>query len=323
MAPKKAAPAPEPVVDEPPPPPEPVGEQLEGDFIFQDGSTYVGQYLSLNEHVSLHGAGTLLTGPESFRGTFENGCYKEGKYTACSGAVYTGAFQNNLFHGLGEYKWPDGRVYKGTWRNGFMHGRGNFQNFSFGAEKAYTGFSIDGRFASNREEQEDMKRQFLDEYCGDFARSATAALQDLVSRATAEAAPKEFFVPPIESDDSTDVHMERSAIMDAVDGPFPLASALTQPLLEAFVSGLVEGAEKPLQTTVIEGKAGILSQNFDGRRLKRDQLQTVGQCVIFSMPDAEVGALTFLFFVNVSKEYDVSKARWKVVHSEEVSAPAG
>lgn len=322
MAPKKAPPPPEPVVDEAPPPPEPIGEQLEGDFVFQDGSTYVGQYLKINEHVSLHGVGMLVTGPESFRGIFENGCYKDGKFTACSGAAYNGAFHNNLFHGLGEYKWPDGRMYKGTFRNGFMHGRGTFQNFSFGAEKWYTGFSIDGRFASNREEQEEMKTQFIDEYYGEHTRSASAALKDLASRATAEGAPKEFFVPLVDADDGPDVASERSAIMDAVDGPFPVASAYPQPLIEAFSACLEEGAEKTLVINVLEEKI-TQNQTFDGRRLKREQLQTVGQCVIFSAPDADVGALALLIFVNVSKEHDVAKARWKLVYSEEKSAPAG
>jgi len=320
MAPKKKVE--EVVADEPPPPPpEPVGETLEGDFVFQDGSTYAGQYLKINEDVSLDGTGTLITGPESFRGTFEKGFYKEGKFTACSGAVYTGAFLNNLFHGLGEYKWPDGRIYKGTWRNGFMYGRGKFENFSFGAEKVHTGFSIDGHFASNREEQEEMKRQFLDEYCGEHTRSASAALKDLASRATAEGSPRDLFVPAVEPDDGPEVAAERTAVMEIVDGPFPAASAYTQPALQAFIARMEEGAEKPLVITVVEEKG--LCQSFDGRRLKREQLQTVGQCIMFSAPDAEVGALALVTFVNVSKEYDVTKARWKLVYSEEAAAPAG
>lgn len=319
MAPKKKVETPPPAEEEPPPPPKPVGEQLEGDFVFQDNAKYSGQYLKVAEDVSLHGTGKLDMGPETFVGIFENGCYKEGKYTACSGAVYVGSFHENLFHGPGEYKWADGRIYKGTWKNGFMHGRGQFYNFSFGAEKCHTGYSIDGRFASNREEQENMKRQFLDEYCGELTRSASAALQDLASRATAEGAPKEFFVPAVETDETPEVTAERTAIMEVVDGPFPALTAYPQSLIQPFAARLEEGAERPLSVTALEDKTEC--QRFDGRRLKREQLQHVGQCVVFSAPDAETNALALVILVNVSKDYDITKAQWKLVYSEESTSP--
>jgi hypothetical protein len=321
---KKADPKAAAVVEEeaPPPPPEPEREHLVGNFVFPDGSSYSGEYVKINEDVSMHGMGALITGPEVFKGAFENGAFKEGKYTACSGAVYTGAFRGNLFHGVGEYKWPDGREFKGTWRDGLMHGRGQFKNFSFGAEKCHTGFSIGGHFASNREEQEEMRRQFIDEYFEEHNRSATNALKDLASRATAEGAPTEYFVLAAQPDDSPDVVSERTAILEIVDGPFPDASACSQPSLQGFAARLEDGCENPLVASVLEEKCQC-AERFDGRRLKREQLQHAGQCVVFSAPDAAVGTLGLAVFVNVSQEYDVALARWKLVYCEEASAPAG
>ncbi len=39
---------------------------------------------------------------------------------------YTGAFQNDLFHGIGTYQWSRGNCYFGEWANGKMHGEGKF-----------------------------------------------------------------------------------------------------------------------------------------------------------------------------------------------------
>lgn len=320
---KKAVPVAAPVEEEKPaPPPEPVGEQLEGEFVFQDGATYVGQYWKANEEVSLHGYGTLVTGPESFRGSFEKGEYKEGKYVACGGAVYTGAFRDNLFHGVGEYEWPDGRAYKGMWKDGLMHGWGQCLNFSFGAEKAHTGFAMEGRFASSREEQEELKRRYLDAYCAEHVQSAGNALKDLAARTTPDGAPREYLVPARpseEEEEAAEAVAERVAVAEVVDGPFPDASAIQQAVLQAFAARFAEQeVEKPLTIIVFEDKVQL--SRFDGRRLKREQLQHAGQAVEFRASDAEAGSLALLVLVNVSTEYDAGMARWKLVCYEEASA---
>jgi len=36
-----------------------------------------------------------------------------GKLTHHSGAIYTGDFVNNQFHGRGSYTWPNGSSYEG------------------------------------------------------------------------------------------------------------------------------------------------------------------------------------------------------------------
>lgn len=315
MPPKKAVEAP-PAEEASSPPPEPAAEQLDGEFLFQDGSTYSGQYQRVGEDVCLHGQGVLVTGPESFKGTFERGCYKEGKYTACSGAVYVGGFRDNLFNGFGEYHWPNGRTYKGTWKDGFMHGRGLFLNFSYGVDKLFTGFSVNGRYSSNREEQDALKRRFLEEYGGIVGRSAGAAL------AEAAADLKSFLVPAAPTD-GEEPDAERRAALEIVDGPFPEEGATTPEALQAFAAHLEEGSERPLAINVMEERS-LPTGGFDApARLLRDQLQHAGQCVAFSLPGAEAGGLALVVLVNVSKEYDPASARWKVVHVEEGGAPSG
>merc|ERR1712060_889235 len=107
---------------------------------------------------------------------------KVGTFKSCNGALYVGHFRNNLFHGPGEYSWPDGRKYKGMWKSGYMHGHGQFNNFSFGVDRFFKGFSIDGRFSSSREEQEMAKQAFLAEYATEYIRSATVALSEIAGK---------------------------------------------------------------------------------------------------------------------------------------------
>merc|ERR1712232_391947 len=74
---------------------------------------------------------------------------------------------------------PNERSYRGMWKNGAMHGKGEFQNFSFGTDKVFKGFSFQGRFSSGMTEQEKIKTSFLDEYGGEYGKSARAALSAL------------------------------------------------------------------------------------------------------------------------------------------------
>eukprot|EP00441_Pelagodinium_beii_P016170 CAMPEP_0197653138 /NCGR_PEP_ID=MMETSP1338-20131121/34875_1 /TAXON_ID=43686 ORGANISM="Pelagodinium beii, Strain RCC1491" /NCGR_SAMPLE_ID=MMETSP1338 /ASSEMBLY_ACC=CAM_ASM_000754 /LENGTH=303 /DNA_ID=CAMNT_0043228157 /DNA_START=66 /DNA_END=974 /DNA_ORIENTATION=+ len=301
---KKAAAAPEPAGDaEKEAAPEEPAEQLQGDFVFQDGSTYSGQYLKKGDAVHLHGEGLLLTGPESYEGTFENGLYKVGKYTSCSGAVYSGNFKGNKFHGVGNYCWPDGREYRGTWNNGDMHGLGTYLNFSVGADKRFVGFSNRGQFASGAREQEEAKKSFLAEYGGQCISSASAALRDIAARATGDGAPAEFLVPQGQEPEQM---AERTACEDIFSGPLPEVSATAQAPMQAFAARL--DAEVPLEVSVYNGLGG--STRIDGQRLRRPQLQVVGQAVEFFASEAEAGALQLVVLVNVSSEYDVESAKW-------------
>eukprot|EP00435_Cladocopium_sp_Y103_P059184 s709_g21.t1 len=204
MAPKKAAPEPveEDVKEEPPP------EIHQGDFVFPDGSTYSGQYMKKGESISMHGDGVMQSGPETFEGSFDNGMYKMGRYCSCSGAVYTGNYRNNKFHGVGDYRWPDGREYRGTWKDGYMHGYGMYLYFSVGADKRFMGFSMNGKFASGAVEQEEAKRAFLQEYGTQCVQSAAAALREMAEKATADGVPSDFLVPKDEA------QAERSATED-------------------------------------------------------------------------------------------------------------
>mmetsp|Transcript_17023 Transcript_17023/g.31921 ORF Transcript_17023/g.31921 Transcript_17023/m.31921 type:complete len:324 (-) Transcript_17023:130-1101(-) len=318
---KEAVASPPPAEEEEVKPEEPIGDQLQGDFIFADGSTYKGGYLKKGDDVCLNGEGLLQSGPEVFQGTFEKGQYKVGKYTSCNGAVYVGHFHENSFHGLGEYTWPDGRSYKGMWKNGYMHGSGQFINFSFGVHKVSKGFSFEGKFSSRKEEQQKAKQSYLAEYGSDYTKSATAALQSMGERSTGAEACKDFFVLPIplEGEEKPEAAAERAAAEELVLGSFPEVSAVQVPALQAFVAQLAEGAEKPLQTILMEDKN---QTDRSGPRLRHEQLQHVGQGVEFLAPEAEVGQLRCLGFINISSEFNVAAAKWKLIYSEEVPAPA-
>lgn len=308
---KKAAAAPDPApVTEVEKPPEPEPEILQGDFVFQDGSTYSGQYMKKGEAVCLHGQGLLSTGPETYEGTFAEGLYKMGKFTSCSGAVFSGHFKGNKFHGVGHYRWPDGREYRGTWKNGDMHGLGEYLNFSVGADKKFTGFSLGGEFSSSEQEQEETKKAFLAEYSSQFEQSAIAALRDLAERATADGAPADYLVPQ-EGDAA-------KGTAEFVAGPFPEPAESAQALVQAFAARLAEGAEQPLEVTVYTGLGE--PPRLDPQRLKKPQLQMAGQAVEFYAANAEAGALQMLVLVNVSPEYDVEQAKWKLVHCQVVPA---
>jgi len=301
------------------------GEILEGEFIFQDGATYTGYYMKKEDEIVMHGDGILKSGPEVFEGRFEKGQYKEGTFKSCNVNVYTGSFLENKFNGLGEYTWnvklPDERSYSGMWKNGFMHGSGQFVNFSFGVDKQFKGFSFEGRFSSAREEQEQLKRSFLDEYGGACSKSAADVFKAMAEKMTAEI-PAAFLVPmpPTEEgvEEKPEAVLERTSIEELVDGPFPVNTAVAAPALQAFAARLAEDAEKPLRVTVLEDKDAT---QFASGRLRREQLQFVGQAVEFEAPDAEVGAIRAAVLVNVSTAFDVGAPKWKLIHVEEVPAP--
>jgi len=323
---KKAAPVAAPVAEEEKEVvAEDLGELKEGDFIFQDGATYTGAYLKKNDEVIMHGEGILQSGPEVFQGRFEKGQYKEGTFKSCNGAIYNGHFLENKFNGLGEYTWnakmPDERTYIGMWKNGYMHGHGQFMNFSFGVHKTFRGFSYRGRFSSARQEQEQLKRAFLAEYGSECAKSATSAFRDLAEK-TASEIPSSFLVPtsPTEEgvEEKPEAALERASIEELVSGPFPSSTGVTAAALQAFAGRLAEDAEKPLQVNVLEDKEQ--TQCASGR-LRHEQLQHVGQAVQFEAADAEVGAVRVAILLNVSSVFDISGAKWKLVHIEEVPAP--
>merc|ERR1719329_553939 len=283
MAPKKGKTT-TPVPEEPKeaePPEESLGEVLDG------------HYLKKGDDVSLHGEGKLVSGPEIFKGTFENGSYKVGCYTSCDGATYEGHFRNNLFHGHGEHKWPDGRSYKGMWRDGYMHGQGEYQNFTFGADKVFTGFSCNGKFASNRSEQEEAKRKFLEEYAAELVPSARKALEKIVTSAEV---PKEFLMPAKEKPRvrrrSPRLAAERAAIDELlVRGEFPEKDSTPAAALQAFGALYAEECEKPGEVRVLEGT------EHDGRfgmlELRHEQLQHAGQAIeLFPAELPEVGGVS-------------------------------
>eukprot|EP00933_Yihiella_yeosuensis_P031246 TRINITY_DN24785_c1_g2_i1.p1 TRINITY_DN24785_c1_g2~~TRINITY_DN24785_c1_g2_i1.p1 ORF type:complete len:340 (-),score=68.67 TRINITY_DN24785_c1_g2_i1:85-1104(-) len=318
------SPTPEPVVQAP----VVKVETLTGEFIFGDGSHYSGQYQKKGDEIFLTGEGILQAGPEKFQGTFENGKYKVGTYTASTGAVYEGSFRDNLFHGVGEYRWTDGRVYRGTWKAGSMHGCGNLNNFVHGLNKGFMGFCLDGEFNSCVKEQAKARELFLKEYSDDVVPSASAALKAAAESATADGVLEDYIIiPNRQGTKDTKDKDKRPAFSgeDLVTGPFPEATAFPQALLQDFVAGLAEGAEKPLQVTVytptnLPDKKQEQRSQFGIKRLKRPQLQVVGQAIEFVAPDAEDGGISCIVVVNTCTEFDTQQAKWKLVYHEVIPA---
>lgn len=336
MPPKKA-PSPEPPAEDEGAPVEDVPEeQLKGDFVFPDGSTYKGQYLQKGTIRTIHGEGILQSGPEVFQGTFERGLYKKGTYTGCNGAVYSGTFKDNQFHGFGEYRWPDSRSYKGMWKDGKMHGRGKFSNFSFGADQTKEGFSVAGEFASSWAKQQEDKKRFLAEYGAEYQASALAALKDMAEKAGAAGSMepvKHYLVPftPEDEEEAPEDKEERTKVEELVMGKFPTAEEVLPATLQALVAGLeiVEGEEAPrTKVSVVEASAEsvcIHPSRFKGTGqwgvLASQQLQHVGQCVEFTTPGSETGTPR-LALTNVSRDFDVSQTAWKIVHYDEIAESA-
>jgi len=324
MGKKAAVVEPEPVEEEPVERPETPPVQLEGDFIFPDGSEYSGQYIKKNGSVTMHGTGHFQSGPEDFFGTLERGVFKQGTYKTCNGAVYSGNFLNNLYNGLGEYTWPDGRMYRGMWKDGKMHGRGHYENVSIGIDRQLAGFSIGGRFQSSVQGQQEALEAYLAEYGAEYRGSSVAALNDLVTKAEAIAtkgavAVKDYAVPlppPQGEVEDAGPQAERAAIEEVVTGPFPDVAAANLAALQKFAALFTEEAENPGTLNVLQNSAGCASIN--GERLKFEQLGHIGQAVELLNPNADGGEVKTMLLVNVSREYDMTKAAWKVIFYDEL-----
>lgn len=83
-----------------------------GEFIFQNGAKYIGEWKSIDGNKVRHGSGSYSFGPEEYRGNWENDNMSgEGIQTFSSGASYEGNFVSNMFEGHGTYLFPDGAKY--------------------------------------------------------------------------------------------------------------------------------------------------------------------------------------------------------------------
>ena len=93
-----------------------------GEFTYDDGSTYAGEF----EDGRVHGQGTYtFSDGTKYRGAFADGNFHgEGRLTWPSGAVYEGAFQGGQMDGMGKLSWPSGAVYQGNFTAGRINGSG-------------------------------------------------------------------------------------------------------------------------------------------------------------------------------------------------------
>jgi hypothetical protein len=101
---------------EPEPEPQEEVEQVvtgSGEFVFLNGSRYVGDWKSTGDVKQRDGEGTYTNGPEEYTGQWvDDRMEGRGKHTFSSGAVYEGELVNNMFEGTGTYRFPDGSTYR-------------------------------------------------------------------------------------------------------------------------------------------------------------------------------------------------------------------
>lgn len=190
-----------------------------------------------------------------------------------------------------------------------MHGRGQFENFSFGADKVFEGFSKDDEFHSNAEKQQLTKKEYVEVYGEPLLTSAKAALKTMSEAAETEGMVS--FDPP--NMPKKGVNPEEAPVA----GPHPKPEDIVPATLAALVAGLEPAGEGEEPTTAVRLLEEAKSASFiDPKRLRQRQLECVGQCVEFGSETTAKVAL-----VNIRNSYDPAKAEWKIAHF--AAEPAG
>lgn len=97
----------------------------QGTFIWEDGSTYVGEF----DNDYMNGYGKLtIPGKGTYEGNFIKGKKSgTGTYKFINGDIYTGSWDNDLMSGYGTYTFANGDSYTGQFANNKFHGQGTYQ----------------------------------------------------------------------------------------------------------------------------------------------------------------------------------------------------
>jgi hypothetical protein len=118
-----------------------------GRFVYPDGATYEGEYITVDGAKVKHGKGKYSDAHASYDGEFVHDQYEgSGLYVGASGATFEGRFKAGRMNGEGTYRWSDGAVYVGSWVEGVMQGKGQYTS-SDGVQyvgKFYNGQYVDG-----------------------------------------------------------------------------------------------------------------------------------------------------------------------------------
>jgi hypothetical protein len=130
-----------------------------GEFVYPDGTTYIGEW-KLVEGVKVRdGKGKLIHAfkdphvkvAEEYEGEWSNDKMNGyGVYKYASGAVYSGQWKNNKHHGKGEYKMTSGCKYEGEWCEHKFSGTGVYKDME--------GINWEGEFVDGVYESKDQKR---------------------------------------------------------------------------------------------------------------------------------------------------------------------
>ena len=116
------------------------GKRLNGKGHFQEknGDFFIGIFK--DDKLNGNGAEYLYNG-DYFIGTFKNNRKEKGLQITAAGHRYNGEFQNDEYHGYGQFTNKDGRYYEGTYFQGKRDGKGTF--------KWANGAVYDGEFKNN------------------------------------------------------------------------------------------------------------------------------------------------------------------------------
>lgn len=103
-------------------------------------SFYIGE---INNNVpNGKGKEVFCSDNSTFEGNFVNGKKSFGKYSWPDGSVYNGEFDDDQFHGFGEYNWErSGIKYEGYWNHGVFEGKGKMW---YEDGSTYEGYFKDG-----------------------------------------------------------------------------------------------------------------------------------------------------------------------------------
>lgn len=114
---------------------------LDVEKVFEDGSSYRGQWLAGRMHGE--GVHTLADG-EVYEGSFAAGVRDgKGKVVRADGAEYDGFWKGGMYHGEGRYLSPKGNVYEGEWVFGDLP-EGRLTNKDWTYVGAFEGLSPSG-----------------------------------------------------------------------------------------------------------------------------------------------------------------------------------
>lgn len=106
---------------------EPLPENGNDTFHAANGATYTGDWKRFDNVLKRHGKGVFSAEQYTYTGDFDQDLFHGlGELKYSDGSCYVGEFEHGKITGTGQMTFADGSIYKGLWRDGRMHGLGTF-----------------------------------------------------------------------------------------------------------------------------------------------------------------------------------------------------